>query len=185
MFVTHHSPVVDSQMRDRLWRLYARANGRIAETSSTHEILDRLEFDDHVCDHSSKTWVGWEGDTPIAMAVVSSDVSRMRWLSPQYFRRNYPRQFEAGLVHHLMWSVVDPVVRGASLFLSRQAMAAEQQEGALLVFELPEDHQPHQRGGGAELMHRLARMVGDADLVPLTAQRYFALDFSQETMATP
>jgi hypothetical protein len=62
-------------------------------------------------------------------------------------------------------------------------MAAEQREGALLVFDLPEENQPHPRGGGAELMHRMAAMVGGAALVPLTVQRYYALDFSTEAVA--
>lgn len=185
MYLTRHSPVADPAMRESLWQLYSRAYVRIAESAPTHEMLDRLEFDDQVADHACRTWVAWEDDLPIAMAVVSTDVSRTRWLSERYFRSRYPRQFEAGLVHYLVWAVVDPgfVARGASMFLAREAMAAEQKEGALLVFDLPEENQPHPRGGGAELMHRMARMVGGADLVELTVQRYYALDFSHETAA--
>jgi hypothetical protein len=180
MYLTRHCPVADPAARERLWQLYARAYIRVAESAPTHEMLDRLEFDDQLADHSCRTWVAWEDGLPIAMAVVSTDVSRTRWLSERYFKSRYPRQFEAGLVHYLVWAVVDPgyVARGASIFLAREAMAAEQKEGALLVFDLPEENQPHPRGGGAELMHRMAKMVGGADLVPLTVQRYYALDFS-------
>jgi hypothetical protein len=42
---------------------------------------------------------------------------------------------------------------------------------------MPEDNQPHASGGAAELMRRMARMVGEAQLLPLTVQRYYALDF--------
>jgi hypothetical protein len=185
MYLTRHSPVDDPDMRARLWHLYARAYERIAELTVTHEMLDRLEFDDQIGDHACRTWVAWEDGLPVAMAVVSTDVARTRWLSEQYFKNRYPRQFDAGLVHYLVWAVVDPgfVARGASLFLAREAMAAEQREGALLVFDLPEENQPHPRGGGAELMHRMAAMVGGAALVPLTVQRYYALDFSTEAVA--
>ena len=61
--------------------------------------------------------------------------------------------------------------------MARQAMAVEAREGALLVFDMPEDNQPHAAGGAAELMRRMARMVGEAHLLPLTVQRYYALDF--------
>jgi hypothetical protein len=61
--------------------------------------------------------------------------------------------------------------------MARQAMAVEAREGALLVFDMPEDNQPHAAGGAAELMRRMARMVGEAQLLPLTVQRYYALDF--------
>ena len=62
--------------------------------------------------------------------------------------------------------------------MARQAMAVEAREGALLVFDMPESNQPNELGGAAELMHRMARQVGGARLVPLTVQRYYELDFS-------
>jgi hypothetical protein len=43
---------------------------------------------------------------------------------------------------------------------------------------MPESNQPNEQGGAAELMFRMARQVGGAHLIPLTVQRYYALDFS-------
>ena len=142
-------------------------------------MLDRLEFNDQLSDPSNRAWVVWEDSMPVAMTLVATDVKRTRWLSEQYFKRNFPEKFKAGLVHYVVWAVVDPsyVVRGASIFMARQAMAVEAREGALLVFDMPEDNQPHATGGAAELMRRMARMVGEAQLLPLTVQRYYALDF--------
>ena len=65
------------------------------------------------------------------------------------------------------------------MFLARQAMAVEAREGALLVFDMPEENQPRAEGGAAELMYRMAKTVGGATLMPLTVQRYYALDFSR------
>ena len=179
MFVTRHSPVTDPTLKDQLWTLYSRAYLRTAEDSVTHEMLDRLEFNDQLTDPTNRAWVVWEDSMPIAMTLVATDVKRTRWLSEQYFKRNFPEKFKAGLVHYVVWAVVDPsyVVRGASIFMARQAMAVEAREGALLVFDMPEDNQPDAVGGAAELMRRMARMVGEAQLLPLTVQRYYALDF--------
>ncbi len=179
MFVTRHSPVTDPTLKDQLWTLYSRAYLRTAEDSVTHEMLDRLEFNDQLTDATNRAWVVWEDSMPIAMTLVATDVRRTRWLSEQYFKKNFPEKFRAGLVHYVVWAVVDPsyVVRGASIFMARQAMAVEAREGALLVFDMPEANQPHEIGGAAELMRRMARMVGEAQLLPLTVQRYYALDF--------
>jgi hypothetical protein len=57
-------------------------------------------------------------------------------------------------------------------------MAVEAREGSLLVFDMPASNQPNESGGAAELMYRMARQVGGARLIPLTIQRYYALDFS-------
>ena len=90
---------------------------------------------------------------------------------------------DLGLVHYVMWVVVDADVelRGANIALAKEALAAEARDGALLVFDLPESHQPTDEGGAASLMLRMARMVGEADLLPLSSQRFFALDFAHLT----
>jgi hypothetical protein len=144
-------------------------------------MLDRLEFNDQLGDATNRAWVVWEDTVPVAMTLVATDVRRTRWLSEQYFQQHFPQHFASGRVHYVVWAVVDPAftTRGASMFLARQAMAAEAREGALLVFDMPEEHQPEPGGGAAELMYRMARMVGGAELLPLTVQRYYALDFSR------
>ncbi|MFM7258753.1 MAG: hypothetical protein ACKO1E_09230 [Acidimicrobiaceae bacterium] len=65
------------------------------------------------------------------------------------------------------------------MMLARQALTAEARDGALLVFDIPEVHQPEAKGGAAELLFRMAKLVGDVELLPLSTQRYFALDFAK------
>lgn len=180
MFITRHSPATAVTLRDRLWVLYQVAYANVAEATVTHEMLDRFEFDDQLLDATNRAWVVWDDTVPIAMTLVATDVRRTRWLSEHYFRAHFPEQFAAGRVHYVVWAVVDPeyVARGASLFMARQAMAVEAREGSLLVFDLPEVNQPNSGGGAAELMLRMAKMVGEAQLLTLTTQRYYALDFA-------
>lgn len=180
MFITRHSPVSDVTLRNQLWTLYQVAYVQSVEMTVTHEMLDRLEFDDQMLDVSNRSWVVWDDTRPIAMTLVATDVRRTRWLSEHYFKSHFPEKFERGQVHYVVWAVVDPayVARGASIFLARHAMAVEASEGSLLVFDLPEANQPNAEGGAAELMLRMARMVGEAQLISLTTQRYYALDFA-------
>ena len=186
MFVTRHSPVNDPRLREQLWTLYRRAYAKTAEDAVTHEMLERWEFDEQLGDSTNRAWVVWEGELPIAMTLVATDVKRTRWLSELYFKKHCPEKFRAGRIHYVVWAVVDPswTTRGASLFLARHAMAVEAREGSLLVFDMPQDNQPNETGGAAELMSRMARMVGEATLIPLTVQRYYALDFSPMSTMT-
>jgi hypothetical protein len=180
MFVTRHSPVTDSVLKDQLWTLYSRSYARTAEDAVTHEMLDRLEFNDQLSDATNRAWVVWEDNMPVAMTMIATDVRRTRWLSEHYFKKSYPQQFASNKVHYVVWAVVDPsyVTKGVSMFMARQAMAVEAREGSLLVFDMPASNQPNESGGAAELMYRMARQVGGARLIPLTVQRYYALDFS-------
>lgn len=180
MFITRHSPASDISLRDQLWILYKRAYINTVEMTVTHEMLDRFEFDDHLLDATNRAWVVWDDTRPIAMTLVSTDVRRTRWLSEHYFKTHFPEKFERGQVHYVVWAVVDPdfVARGASIFMARHAMTMESREGSLLVFDLPETNQPNADGGAAELMLRMAKMVGEAELITLTTQRYYALNFA-------
>lgn len=186
MFVTRHSPVNDPRLREQLWTLYRRAYAKTAEDAVTHEMLEGWEFDEQLADATNRAWVVWEGELPIAMTLVATDVKRTRWLSELYFKKHFPEKFRMGRIHYVVWAVIDPswTTKGASLFLARHAMAVEAREGALLVFDMPEENQPEATGGAAELMTRMARMVGEATLIPLTVQRYYALDFAPSIPST-
>jgi hypothetical protein len=180
MFITRHTRLGDVELRDRLWVLYRRAYANNPLHPFT-ELVNRSEFDDCLLNSTNRVWVVWEEDRPMVMTLISTDITSTRWLNPDYFRTHFAERMRKGLVHYVMWVVVDPDVelRGANIALAKEALAAEAQDGALLVFDLPETHQPSDEGGAAALMLRMARMVGEADLLPLSSQRFFALDFAQ------
>lgn len=187
MYVTKHSNVTDRQVLDDLWGLYARAYGEIASTDITRETLFRSEFDEAMADPSNRAWVVRDENVPVSMALIATDIASTRYLSRAYFDRTDPQRMSAGLVHYIMWVVTDPDYQGgpATFALARGALAQESEEGALLVFDLPESNQPNQDGGGAELFFRLAQMVGPVNLEAHGGSRYYALDFAPaETAAT-
>ena len=63
--------------------------------------------------------------------------------------------------------------------MARDVLGTEAAEGVLLVFDSPEVNQPHDEGGVALMMERLAKMVvSGAPLVPLDVSRYYGIDFA-------
>jgi len=182
MHVTRHSHIIDRTLLDSLWALYARAYLRTAEATVTHEMLDCLEFNDQLSLHTNRAWVVWDASRPVAMTLISTDLRSNRWLSDVYFKKHFPERFGKGQVHYVVWAVVDPefVAKGAVIHLAKHALAVEAKDGALLVFDTPESNQPKDTGGAAELLIRLAKMVSKADLLSISTQRYFAIDFHGE-----
>jgi hypothetical protein len=180
MFITRHTRLGDANLRDRLWRFYRGAYARNPILPTT-EVVDRAEFDDTLLNATNRVWVVWEGDRPVVMTLIATDIASTRWLNPEPFRRHHAERMRRGLVHYVIWVVVDPdvEVRGANVALAREALTAEARDGALLVFDLPGSQQPDDAGGAAEPMLRMAKVVGDVELVPLATVRYYALDFAQ------
>ncbi len=183
MYVTRHNEISDQHLHDELWTLYRRAYMPVARSSPTHEMLDKDEFSDQLRSANNRIWVVWEQSRPVGMALITTDVRATRWLNEDFFADRYPERYRAGQVHYVVWVTIDPAysARGALMVLARQALAVESRDGALLVFDTPEINQPGEQGGAAELMIRMARMVGEAQLIALTTQRYFAVDFAPES----
>lgn len=179
MFITRHTRLGDVDLRDRLWEFYRRAHAVNPPMPFT-EVVNRSEFDDALLNSTNRVWVVWEDNRPVVMTLIATDITSTRWLNAEYFRTNHAERMRKGLVHYVMWVVVDASVelRGANIALAKEALAAEARDGALLVFDLAESKQPNDKGGAAELMLRMAKMVGEVSLLPLAAQRFYALEFS-------
>ena len=136
MYVTRHSHVVDHNLQDSLWNLYVRAYLPEAELTATHEMLDRLEFNDQMTLQSNRAWVVWDAGVPVAMTLIATDVRATRWLSELYFAKHYPERFRKGQVHYVVCREAAPAdvleVLQTEL-LALQASPAETRDTTLLI----------------------------------------------------
>lgn len=181
MYITRHRQVPDRRVADQLWELYEVAYERIATDDITRETLFRHEFDEVLADPTYRlTVVHDDDDTPIAMALIATDIAATRYLSVPWFRERYPERLAQGRIHYIMWIVVHPDHQNtrATFELARAGLAPEAEDGTLLVFDLPESNQPNERGGGAELFRRVARTIAEVRLESFGVSRYYALDFA-------
>ena len=182
MFVTKHTGVWDRGLLDKLWTLYSAAYAPMAEAAVTRETLMRLDFDEVLRDPSFRVWLLWDGEDPVAMCVIATDVKTSRYLSTAYFESRYPTHVRNGTVHYIYCLVVHPrhAARGTIIRLAKECLALEAKEGALLVFDTPETNERSAAGGFAKMMERLAQMVGSSAPVQLLeVQRYYAIDLSE------
>jgi hypothetical protein len=180
MYITKHSNVTDRAVLDSFWQLYEVSYLPLASSDPSRELLFRSEFDAVLADPTNRITVLRDENRPIAMSVAATDIGATRYLSRPFFERMYPERMAAGLVHYVMWIVIHPDYQAsnATFQLARAGLAQEQEEGALVVFDVPESNQPGERGGAAELIARLAGMLGPVSLESFGVTRYFALDFA-------
>lgn len=180
MYITKHSNVTDRTVLDSFWELYEVSYLPLAASDPSRELLFRSEFDAVLADPTNRITVLRDENRPIAMSVSATDIGATRYLSRPFFEQMYPDRMAAGLVHYVMWIVVHPDHQASkALFdLARAGLAQEQEEGALVVFDLPESNQAVEHGGAAELLMRLARLLGPVSLKSFGVTRYYALDFA-------
>jgi hypothetical protein len=181
VFVTRHSNVTSAELRDKLWYLYERAYQPMATEAVTRETFYRHEFDELLSDPTNRLWVAWQDQVPVAAAMIATDIAATRYLSRTYFEHHFPEHSLRSVVHYVLWVVVHPahVAKGTLVRLSKEAFALEADEGALLVFDAPQVHQPEETGGFAEMMHRTGNMVSPGTRVAqIEVQRYYVADFA-------
>jgi hypothetical protein len=180
MHVTLHRGVRDADLLTRLWVIYERAYSKVAATTVTYERFLRPDFDECLAEDTNRVWIVWDDGLPVGLAVISTDLAANRWLSSEYFERSDPERALRGLVHYLMFVVVDgPYQAGTALIrIARAVLEMEAAEGAVLVFDLPEVNQPQEVGGLAELMRRMAKMVGESEVRQIEVQRYYSVEFA-------
>ena len=181
MYVTQHGSITDRTAVDQLYALYLESYGEMPYTDISREVHLRSEFDAIIGDPSCRTTVVRDDDgSPVAMSTFATEIGVDHFLSRQFFQRHFPDRLADGRVHYVAWIVVHPDFKGlrATWDLARSALAAEAEEGALLVFDLPMTNQRHESGGGAEFFHRVASTVSEVELKVFGATRFYALDFA-------
>jgi hypothetical protein len=180
MHVSLHRGVRDPALVSRLWVVYERGYGKVAESSVTHEMFDRQEFEECLRDESNRCWLAWDDGVPVGLAVVATDVRASPWLSTQYFERHDPERMDGRRIHYLMFVVIDKPYAGGStvMRMARELLRLEASENSLLIFDVPEINQPQEKGGLAELMRRLAKMIGESEVHQIHVQRYYSVEFA-------
>jgi hypothetical protein len=68
----------------------------MAEAAVTNELLARREFNEVLRDPSYRIWLLWDGEEPVAMCVIATDIRHSRFLSTAYFEARYPTQLRNG-----------------------------------------------------------------------------------------
>ncbi|MEI7547048.1 MAG: GNAT family N-acetyltransferase, partial [Actinomycetota bacterium] len=175
--MTRHTHLTDPVLSDRLWALYDASYQQVSTESPSHEMKYRDEFDDALRDPANRIWVLWDDAAPVAMTLIGTEIGSARYLSRGFFEQHYPEHSRRNSVHYIMWLVVHPVyaAQGAIVRMAREVLQREAADGALLVFDVPDVHQPGVTGGFAEMMERLAKaFVGDAPVRHIGSQYYFA-----------
>lgn len=180
MHVSLHRGVRDPALVSRLWVIYERGYGKVAESSVTQEMFDRSEFEECLRDETNRCWLAWDDGVPVGLAVVATDVRASPWLSTQYFERHDPDRMDGRRIHYLMFVVIDKPYAGGStvMRMARELLRLEASENSLLIFDVPEINQPKEKGGLAELMRRLAKMIGESEVRQIHVQRYYSVEFA-------
>lgn len=108
--------VITGDVADELWRQYWANFAPLRTLAAQKQHSDRDEFLALLANPEVITYVGWEGDRPVGMAMVTNSLDDVPELSPDFVRERFPEQAGRDAVYVGIYVMVDPNHRGITLF---------------------------------------------------------------------
>lgn len=108
--------VVTGDVADELWRQYWANFEPLQALAVQKQHSDRDEFLALLANPRVVTFVGWEHDRPVGMAMITNSLEDVPELSPAFLRARFPEQAARDAVYVGIYVMVDPAHRGVTLF---------------------------------------------------------------------
>lgn len=121
MRVTIETTVDDIGTIEGFLDLYRDAFAPLAVQAAGRQSLTDDEFRAEMAEESVLKFVGWDRhDTPVALALVATDLSHVPWISPAFWIDRYPDHAARGAIWYYGALLVDPTAKGG--FWTRRLM---------------------------------------------------------------
>lgn len=113
--VTRHS-VVDDVAAERLWELYRSNFEPLTELAILEHLYGREEILAELVNPRVVKVIGWAGDQPVGLGMVTTDLDIVPQISPAFLRARYPELAERNAIHYGILALVSPEHRRRTLF---------------------------------------------------------------------
>ncbi|MGC9665876.1 hypothetical protein ACNTMW_04895 [Planosporangium sp. 12N6] len=170
--------VIDADTVATFYPLYVAAFEPIRTRAAARHLLSAEEFAAEMTDHLIDKYVVWDDDgEPIALTTLTTDLSAVPWISPEYFAARYPEQFARGAIYYLGYTLVHPgfAERGVFQLMSDAVERRCADVEAVLAFDVCAYND-------ARAVGRRVGRLGDSEGVTLSAvdvQTYYAATFDR------
>lgn len=92
--------------------LYEAAFGSLRTRSMARQVLTEEEFGAQMRNPDVRKYVAWTTDgEPVGMCVVTTDLTTIPWISPEYFAARYPAHWERRAIWYISFLLAHPSQR--------------------------------------------------------------------------
>lgn len=167
--------VIDASTTERFLELYRAAFDPLVPLAAARQSLTDDEFREEMVDPSVLKYVGWDDSgAPVALVMIATDLTRVPWISPEFWERRYPDHYRRGAIHYYGALLVSPQVRGGPWAVRMLTEATRFTAGlpGIAAFDccrynVDEVHLP-------ELIASIGKRICRFETVEVDVQRYYA-----------
>ncbi|GAA2519493.1 hypothetical protein [Pilimelia columellifera] len=118
---------------DALYELYRAAFTPLQAKAAARHMLDADEFAAEMVDERIEKHVVWDGERPIALNTLTTDLAAVPWVSPEFYAQRYPDRAERGALFYLGYTLVHPDYEGQAIYARLIARLARRANDARAV----------------------------------------------------
>ena len=165
---------IDASSTDDFLGFYHDGFADLLTTSAVEQTVTDEEFRGYASNPDMIKFVGRDGDRPVALALVTTNLDLVKWINQAYYEHLYPEHFHRSAIYYFLTLVVAPdhqdgqfihaMIEALALYigLDKGVIAFDVCQHNIDTFAVP------------EMIEVLGKVHVDAECREIDAQRYFA-----------
>lgn len=135
-----HETVVTGAPAEALYEAYLESILPLTALAVLKHLDTKAEVLANLANPRIEKIVGWQGDVPVGLAMVTNSLEDVSEISPDFLRSKYPEHAAKNRIYVGMLMLVSPRVRGLTLFgrLYTELWQVPALAGGILVFDVCE-----------------------------------------------
>lgn len=160
--------------------LYEAAFGGLRTRSIARQVLTEAEFHQQMTNSAVRKYIAWDaaGD-PVGMCVLTTDLTTVPWISPEYFAARYPEHWERRAIWYINFLLAHPSQRH-NRFLDHiidVGVGELVEQGAICAYDMCQ-YNDTELGLGRRVAESFRRTTGVLPVLT-DAQTYYILDVAR------
>ena len=176
--ITHELSITGAEA-DTLWEAYRKNFEPLAELAVLQHLYSRDEVLAEFRNPRIIKIVGWQGDRPVGLAMVTNSLDDVPQISPAFLRSKYPEHAARNAIYVGILVMVVPGTRGLTLFgrLSTELWQVAALAGGVLVFDVCDFNRTV--FGAEKLAHRIADSFPRSEVQVLDRQTWYVAELPE------
>lgn len=171
--------VIEGAAAEAIWEMYEEAFTPLDELAAQRHLWTREEVLAELANPAIVKFVGWNGDHPVGLAMITNELELVPMISPAFLRRRFPEQAARNAIFYGIVIFVRPGYRAQTLFVRLGALMA--QETALhrgvVLFDVCSYNREQKRVD--EGLGRIASPFPNSNMTLVDQQSWFAVELPE------
>jgi hypothetical protein len=171
--------VVVGDDAEAIWQMYEEAFTPLDELAAQRHLWTREEVLAELANPAIVKFIGWSGDYPVGLAMVTNELELVPMISPAFLRHRFPEHAARNAIFYGIVIFVRAGFRGKTLFARLGALMGQETalHGGVVLFDVCSYNREHAAVDAN--LGRLAVPVPNSAMTMVDQQSWFAIELPE------